>query len=84
MDPVDTYCCEDMRVHVELSCDQHSDPMECPDCVVIYVAETQEYGLPVRDGGSSYILIEFCPWCGRELASTSQTESQNKGASDYG
>lgn len=24
-----------------------------------------EYGVPVRDGGSSYLVIEYCPWCGR-------------------
>jgi hypothetical protein len=25
------------------------------------------FGIPVRDGGSSYIKIDFCPWCGTKI-----------------
>jgi hypothetical protein len=32
-----------------------------------YVPKFREYGIKVLDGGSSYILISFCPWCGRKL-----------------
>ncbi len=32
------------------------------------ITETRKkYGIPIHDGGSSYIRINFCPWCGREL-----------------
>ncbi len=53
-------CCEDMRAHLELDCDVHDDPMECPDCLVVYLAKSGEYGLPVRDGGSSCVVIQYC------------------------
>ncbi|MBE1589698.1 hypothetical protein H4W80_007956 [Nonomuraea angiospora] len=26
-----------------------------------------EYGLLVHDGGSSSVIISFCPWCGTRL-----------------
>lgn len=32
-----------------------------------YNAKFREYGIPVHDGGSSYITIDFCPWCGTSL-----------------
>ena len=27
-----------------------------------------EYGIPIQDGGTSYLVIEFCPWCGKRIA----------------
>ena len=50
-------------------CEEHSDPFECPDYLVYYSAEPAAYGLIVHDGGSSYVLIRFCPWCGARLLS---------------
>ena len=26
------------------------------------------YGLIIHDGGESFILIQFCPWCGKKLS----------------
>ncbi len=46
-------------------CDEHPNPFDCPDVVVMKFGD--EYGLPVRDGGTSYITIENCPWCGKHL-----------------
>lgn len=57
---VASHCCEDMRVHVELDCGIHDDSIDCPDCLVLYLGGTGEYGLPVRDGGSSFVVIGFC------------------------
>lgn len=37
------------------------------DSVVIYNKKGKEYGIPIHDGGSSYIRIRFCPWCGSKL-----------------
>lgn len=34
---------------------------------IVYVPKFREYGLPVRDGGSSFLEIEFCPFCGQHL-----------------
>jgi hypothetical protein len=25
------------------------------------------YGIPIHDGGTSMILINYCPWCGTKL-----------------
>ncbi len=32
-----------------------------------YNAKFREYGIRVADGGSSYITIKHCPWCGTSL-----------------
>ena len=61
------HCCEDMRRHVEWVCDQHPDRSDCPDCLMDYNPRFQEYGLMIHDGGSSVLLIHFCPWCGSRL-----------------
>ena len=34
---------------------------------LVYIPKFREYGLRVLDGGSSYILVVFCPWCGARL-----------------
>ena len=36
----------------------------------VYIGKYREYGLKYRDGGSSYQLINFCPWCGKKLPSS--------------
>jgi hypothetical protein len=64
-----TFCCEMMRRNVEARCDQHPDPFDCPDTVVFYSAKGDRYGLIVHDGGTSYIAIKYCPWCGVSLPS---------------
>jgi hypothetical protein len=64
---MDRHCCEDMRREVERVCGQHADRFDCPDCVVLYQPTLREYGLIVHDGGSSSIVIRFCPWCGVRL-----------------
>jgi len=68
------YCCEDLAEHVSSRCEKH-DAYECPDKVIINIKRGDElrgyecgYGLPIHDGGSSYIEIKFCPWCGADLA----------------
>ena len=60
------YCCQDMQYQVEYRCEQHPDPYDCPDNVIVK-ADAGYFGLPVHDGGSSHIVIRFCPWCGTEL-----------------
>ena len=57
-----THCCEPMQ-----SClsERHG---------IVYVARFREYGVRVLDGGSSYIEIGFCPWCGEALPSSLRDE----------
>ncbi len=47
-------------------CDQHADPFDCPDALLF--KDKRGYGLIVHDGGSSYVEISHCPWCGASLA----------------
>jgi len=37
------------------------------ETAVVYIAKFREYGLPILDGGTSFITIQFCPWCGARL-----------------
>lgn len=61
------HCCEDMDYHVNFECDMHRDLFECPDKIVIYDNEEDDYGLIIHDGGTSSIRIAFCPWCSSKL-----------------
>ena len=50
------YCCDSLKYALE----DESIPVQ-------YVSKFREYGIRVLDGGSSYLSIEFCPWCGAKL-----------------
>jgi hypothetical protein len=32
------------------------------DTIIKYIANFDEYGIPIHDGGSSFIIIAYCPW----------------------
>lgn len=61
------HCCERMEEGLSLDCSQHEDVFECPDSLVYYSDRSNEYGLIVHDGGTSYVIIGYCPWCGAKL-----------------
>ena len=61
------HCCETMASQVTWHCDRHDDPFTCPDAVIGFSDRFQEYGLIIHDGGSSYVGIGYCPWCGSRL-----------------
>ena len=61
------HCCDQMRDCIEFKCELHVDPYECPDSLVIYIEKFDEYGLIVHDGGTSFVCISYCPWCGIKL-----------------
>jgi hypothetical protein len=46
---------------------EHIDQQEVP---VIYNRCFREYGIRILDGGSAVQLIDFCPWCGKQLPSS--------------
>lgn len=41
---------------------------------IIFIPEFREYGIPILDGGSSFLQISFCPWCGKELPQSLRDE----------
>ena len=61
------HCCERMEEGLRFDCSQHADVFECPDSLVYHSPRSNEYGLIVHDGGTSYIVIGHCPWCGSKL-----------------
>lgn len=65
-----------MQSAVTHQCDKHASVFDCPDSVVYYSSRLDRYGLIVHDGGSSYVSIAYCPWCGISLTS-SGTINQN-------
>jgi hypothetical protein len=67
------HCCDRMREAAENVCDEHPDRFDCPDCLVSRFLDGR-YGLIIHDGGSSVVIIRFCPWCGTELPSPSAEE----------
>lgn len=67
------HCCDDMQEQVDSSCTQCDSRFDCPDCLIHYLPRFREYGIMVHDGGTSFVTISFCPWCGHELP-TSERE----------
>ena len=64
------HCCQSMQRQVESICVQHKHRNECPDAIIEYSEQFNEYGVVVHDGGTSSIAITFCPWCGTKLPSS--------------
>ena len=65
--PGKEHCCERMSIAVKYRCGRCSDIWACGDCLVIYSPPFDEYGSIVHDGGASYVLLSYCPWCGARL-----------------
>ena len=64
---MDKHCCNEMDQAVIFSCDLHVDICSCPDVLIRYIPKFDEYGIIIKDGGTSIKTIKFCPWCGSEL-----------------
>ena len=62
------HCCDRMADKLSYKCDKHTDPFDCPDAITYYSPRFDEYGAIIHDGWSSYIGVDYCPWCGGKLA----------------
>ena len=62
-----TYCCEMMTAQLTHHCEIHADIFACPDALIVYKPQFDEYGIIIHDGGSASITIHYCPWCGTAL-----------------
>lgn len=62
-----THCCKEMIKALELKCDIHKNIYDCPDVVISYSSKFDEYGIIIHDGGSSSMIINYCPFCGYKL-----------------
>ena len=61
------FCCTEMDYFTHSHCDVHNNVFDCPDCLIYYDKKDKQYGIIVHDGGTSFINISFCPWCGVRL-----------------
>lgn len=61
------HCCDDMCRNINFNCENHSNPFKCSDILIYYNEKWNEYGLIIHDSGTSYITINYCPWCGKKL-----------------
>lgn len=64
------FCCKKMAAALRHDCKDHETPWDCSDTSLVYHEPFNEYGVPIRDGGMSYLIIDHCPWCGKRLPSS--------------
>jgi hypothetical protein len=62
------HCCENMDYYINMQCEEHDNVFDCPDNIVVFIEKSNEYGIIIHDGGTSYISIDYCPWCGSKLS----------------
>ena len=58
------HCCDQMRYFLK---NNDKNKVFDSDDIIYYALKFDEYGIVVHDGGSSYITIQYCPWCGKKL-----------------
>jgi hypothetical protein len=66
--------CVHLAYFVTRRCPEHPDAFECPETVVLYQPEFDEYALPVRTEPPSLVPISHCPWCGTALPASRREE----------
>jgi hypothetical protein len=49
------------------TCDQMAQTIRDGETGLIYNPKYREFGIRVMDGGTSVILIRYCPFCGKSL-----------------
>src|SRR5689334_3749593 len=79
-----TYCCEMMTAQIAHHCHQHADIFACPDALIVYEPQCDEYGLIIHDGGSASLTIHYCPWCGIALPNIVQTPRADRSSPEQG
>lgn len=64
----ENYCCMMMADKVYQSQDDGGEiKYDDPD-VIINKWDEGLFGIPIHDGGTSMVLINYCPWCGTKLS----------------
>ncbi len=61
------HCCDVMEEQINYKCPVHTDAFDCPHNLINYTPIFDEYGIIIHDGGTSVMVINFCPWCGSKL-----------------
>lgn len=50
------------------------DAITSNESSIVYVPKFREYGAKVLDGGTSFLEIKYCPWCGNKLPGSLRDE----------
>ncbi|MFT2009267.1 DUF6980 family protein [Pontibacter sp. 13R65] len=61
------YCCLMMADNVDSSLDDNGEIRYGAVDVIINKWDEGLFGIPIHDGGTSMVLINYCPWCGEKL-----------------
>ncbi len=69
---VPSQCCLEMKYHLIEYYREKQKLLTDPeyinyDSVIVWDKVQNLYGIPIHDGGSSFVKIKFCPWCGENL-----------------
>ena len=67
---INRYPCVHMAEAATFTCEHHPDLIECPDALVLYDREFDQYA--INDPGPAITPIRFCPWCGTKLPDKSE------------
>ena len=57
------FCCKEMK-----------NSVFDEDIPITYIPKFREYGIDIIDGGTSFKLIKYCPWCGAKLPTSLREE----------
>jgi ssDNA-binding Zn-finger/Zn-ribbon topoisomerase 1 len=61
------WCCDVMASQMNWKCAHHAEASDCPAALIGRFGN-RSYGLLMHDGGTSFIGMNFCPWCGKALS----------------
>lgn len=79
------YCCVDMAYRlVEDKRVKGKKDIINYDCVITYYRKENVCGIPIHDGGNSFIQINFCPWCGKKQPDPRREQTDESGESVAG
>jgi uncharacterized protein DUF6980 len=71
MNSLEIYTCSEMKQAIE-GYENHA--MERGEVALEYNPIFREFGIKILDGGSSVLLIRYCPWCGKPLPTNLRDE----------
>jgi hypothetical protein len=70
------FCCLSMAYR--LIEDKLRNTEDNVDRIITYDKSHKAFGIPIHDGGASYIKVKYCPWCGKGLLSYPTSHKNGK------
>lgn len=59
-------------------CNEFINAITADEIGLCYIPKFREYGISILDGGSSYLIIKFCPFCSNNLPESLRSEWFNR------